>query len=751
MKQIGYIDKPGNMIPDGGKEEHIKWAQKYSDYMAWSAYWNYSYEQDVLPVLYALGQIPLTEFEHITSMHVGEDKEGNRMELPAVIGKFNYVLSHVQKMIARALSADNKFIASVADEDSIIDKLHTLAEKVTDEITRYVRQQTGISQQVGGPLEKGDDVQPVDIEKIMNTKFTTEQADSEIAVTKGLAALMNNKNQFLLHKLIHQILFNYLCNGKCAGELCIIKGNPDINPIPSAQLIYNKDLNSPFLQHGNYAGYWCFLTSQEINQHCPNLTKAQLKEIDERIKAFAIGQIDGWERMPEWQQWWFQKAGNDVWGNWSQDRMIVFFNYFRGIKMQKCIITPNLLDEDNPFKTWIEEGDETQPNEEEGEYFSEEAREVIWRDIKIGDLFHVKTEEMEGHDNLPIVGFIDFVPSAVQMLMSPQRLLTEVVYTMERLMSQIKGNVMTIDQADSDNNPNNLYYLYAHSIWMTDSSKEEPYMGSQPGGQGHIKVTDMGGSSGFADLFRMFAMLKQMILELIGSNETAVGMVKSEQTVGATQNSMLQAQLSQQATFDKWFTVYEMFGQGLADMLKSAYAGKEKDLIIMGLDGMDYYKIKKGDLDPNNKHIVTVSNSVKSDETKAMIMGMAKQLLPIAEDPQMALGLIKMANAGSSAEALQTFEKMTVELRKHQEKLREMEAQQQNAVMAAKQKLAETEGSNLDKELAVKMQIATAHEIAETERVRLKLTHDADKQEIAHDLSIKEKIFEDSLGNQKNV
>ena len=748
---MGYINKPGNIIPEDPKEREA-WAHQTSDFMARSAFWCYNYEQDVLPILYALGNIPLSEFEHITSMHVGEGKDGEKLELPAVIGKFNYILSHVQKMVSRALSADNKFIASIADEESIISKLNDIAEKAADDLTRYVRQQAKISQQAGGPIEKGDDVQPVDIEKVMNTKFTTEQADSEIAITKGLAALMSNKDMFLLHKLIHQVLFNYLCNGKCAGELCIRKGNPDINPIPSSQLIYNKDLNSPFLQHGNRAGYWCMLTSNEILQHCPGLDKAQIKEIDERLKSFAAGTWTAWEQMPEWQKWWFQKAGNDVWGNYSPDRLMVFFNYFRGIKMQKAIVTPNLLDKDNPFVDWIEDGDDRQPNEEEGEYFSEEPRpDIVWRDIKIADLFHYKTEEMEGHENLPIIGFVDFVPSSVQMLMSPQRLLTEVIYTMERLMAQVKGNIIVIDQADSDNNPNNFYNMMAHGIMTVDSSKEEPYMGSQPGGSGGIKMRDMGMSSAFGDLFRMVGMLKQMILELIGSNETAVGMVKSEQTVGATQNSMMQAQLSQQATFDKWFLVYEMFGQGLADMLKAAYAGREKDLIIMGLDGMEYYKIKKGDLDPSNKHIISVNNSVKSDQRMAMIMDMAKQFLSVADDPMMALGIIKMANSVSSTEALQTFEKMTVQLRQHQDKIREGEAQQQQGAMAAKQKLEETKSSNLDKEIASKERIAAAHEIAETERTNMKLKHEQDKQEITHDLGIKEKIFENVLGIKEKV
>ena len=745
----GYLVKPGNMIPDGDKEQKENWAHQMSDYMARSAYWCYNYEQDILPVLYALGQIPLSEFDHITSLHVGEDKNGQRLELPAVIGKFNYILAHVQKMIARALSADNKFVASVSDEEGIIDKLDTMAEKAADELTRYIRQQAQLAQKAGTPIERGDDVQPVDIEKVMNMKFTTELADSEIAVTKGLAALMSDKDLFLLHKLIHQVLFNYLCNGKCAGEMCIRRGNPDINPIPSAQLIYSKDLNSPFLQHGNYGGYWCMLTSNEILAHCPGLTKQQIKVIDERLKSFGANTWDGYDNLPEWQKWWFQKSGSDVWGNMCQDRMAVFFNYFRGIKMQKAIVRPNLLDKDNPFVEWIEDGDERQPNEEEGEYFSEEPRpDIIWKDVKIGDLFHYKTEEMEGHENLPIIGFIDFVPSPVQMLMSPQRLLTEVIYTMERLMAQIKGNIMIIDEADSDNNPNDLYNMLAHGIMRINSSKEEPNTGSQAGGGG-VRTKDMGGSSGFADLFRMFTMLQQMILQLIGSNETAVGMVKSEQTVGATQNSMMQAQLSQQATFDKWFTVYEMFGQGLADMLKSAWAGNEKNIILNGLGGMDYYKIKKGDLDPSNKHKITINNSVKSDERMAMILGMAKQLLPIAEDPQMALGLIKIADAGSSTEALQILEKMTVELRKYQEKMKANEASQQQAMMVSKQKLAETEASNLDKELASKEKIAAQHEIAETERTAMKLKHEQDKQEVEHDLGIKEKLFDEVLGSQQ--
>jgi len=289
----------------------------------------------------------------------------------------------------------------------------------------------------------------------------------------------------------------------------------------------------------------------------------------------------------------------------------------------------------------------------------------------------------------------------------------------------------------------NLASMFGYGIGYYDSSKEgviQNYGGQQ--NNNIPRSTDMAASAGMGDIMRLFMMLKGIMQDLVGSSDAAEGKIKSDQTVGATKNSTIQSQLSMQATFDKWFTTLEMFGQALCDELKTAWSGQEKHLTIMGLKGTEYFKIKPEDFDPDTKHIIRIGNSVRSDEIRQMVIGMAEKILPIAKEPEMALTIIKLVESHSGAEAVQIFTKGVDALNKLKEQAEQSGQAQAGQAQAAAKEIEQMKDIREDKALASKERIAAAHEIAETERANIKIGHEEDKQEIAHDLLVKQKILD---------
>ena len=751
MTETGAVlYKPSNVVPETAAARQA-WMESWNNYMAWSAYRCFIYERDTLPILYAQGNIPQSETEHITEMftQTGNQKGDLTPVLPAVMGDYNYILTFVNKMLARALSNDIVFNASVADETAIVDKLDEVSHKIADQLTRLVRQQSGIHQQIGTPLVKGDDVEKVDVEKIKDMSFASELVDSEIAVNKAMAWLMGDKSLFLQHKLIHQILYNYACTGKMAGEVYVREGKPDIIPIPSAQLVYDLYSYSPFVHMGDMAGHWCYATPQEIAGMCPRLTPEQLEKLEARVQGFGSNSQLNPPITPG--NMWFYNNGQTNGRTQLPYRTIVFRNYWKGIKNQRAIITPNLIDESNPHIEYIKEGDTPVLDEEKGQYFDTIPKNVVYKGTRVTDLYHYELEEMEGRTELPIIGFVDNVPSPVQTMMHVQRMIAEAMYVSERLMGQIKGNIIWLDKANPDDTLENLASMFGYGIGYYDSSKEGVIQNF--GGQQNNNIprqTDMAASAGLGDIMRYMMMLKGIMQDLVGSSDAAEGKIKSDQTVGATKNSTIQSQLSMQAYFDKWFTTVEMFGQGLCDELKSAWSGQEKQLLIMGLKGAEYFKIKPEDFSPDTKHIIRIGNSVRSDEIRQMVIGMAQQILPIAKDPDMALTIIKLVESHSGAEAVQIFTKGVEAMNK----LKAQSEQAGNAAagqaQAAAKEIEQMKDAREDKKLLNEKEIALA-KIASQELIEAnKLTHDGDKQEIEHDLEVKKKIFDELLGNQEN-
>jgi len=742
IEQGAVLYKPSNVVPEN-EAARKQWMEDWNNYMAWSAYRCFTYERDVLPIMYAHGNIPESETSHITDMFTktGEQAGGLTPVLPAVMGDYNYIITLINKQLARALSNDIVFNGSVADETAIADKLEEVSKRIADQLTRVVRQQAGIHKQLGTPIVKGDDVEHVDMEKLKHMNFASELVDSEIAVNKAMAWLMGDKSLFLQHKLVHQILFTFLCTAKMAGEVYVREGKPDIIPIPSGQLIYDLYSYSPFVQMGDLAGHWSYCTPQEIAAACPRLTKKQIDELEARVQGFGNNAtlnppiVSGAA--------WFYNSGQQNGKGALPYKTALFRNYWKAIKMERAVITPNLIDESKPHIEYIKDGEEPVLDEELGQYFETVPRNVVYQGTRVTDLFHYECQEMPGRTELPIVGFVDTSPSLVRIMMHCQRMMSECMYVVERLMGQIKGNIIWLDKANPDDMMENLASIFGYGIGYHDSSKEgviQNYGGQQ--NNNIPRSTDMAASAGMGDIMRLFMMLKGIMQDLVGSSDAAEGKIKSDQTVGATKNSTIQSQLSMQATFDKWFTTLEMFGQALCDELKTAWSGQEKHLTIMGLKGTEYFKIKPEDFDPDTKHIIRIGNSVRSDEIRQMVIGMAEKILPIAKEPEMALTIIKLVESHSGAEAVQIFTKGVDALNKLKEQAEQSGQAQAGQAQAAAKEIEQMKDIREDKALASKERIAAAHEIAETERANIKIGHEEDKQEIAHDLLVKQKILD---------
>lgn len=764
---------PSNIVPDNEADKK-RWMQQWVDAICFHSYYCFNYGRDVLNFQYARGEVPSTEFDHIVNMFKKEgamSKGGYKKVLPAKVRNFNKIAVILNRGTSTALTNGLRFTVRVSNQDAIEQKLDDLSDKAAEKLTRMARQGANVAQQVGVPIVKGDNIERDDIEQVRKMNYDSEALESEVVINKCLQWLLANQQMNYTYKFIHQCFYNYRVTRKMAVEVLIQNGNPDFISIQPQQLIYDLNWHSPFVHQGTVAGHWFYSTPQEIRSLCPNMSKEEFDEVDKRCRTFGAGYAP-----PIGEEWWYQ-AGQKATGGMAAtpNKCIVFKIYWKGLQSKRAKVTPNPIDEDNPHVHFL--NGERRPNEDKkewkarvendnycdpdkGEYITEKETEVLFECTRIANCSYQNMREVPDQyidpnapslRELPIIGVVDPNPCVTDLVVPTMNLMIQLYFTLERLAGQAEGKQIVVDKANIDQNEDFFYNRKAFNVIYIDSSKEgdaQLFSNQKGGGQIPTEI-DSGMSTAVNDILRLITFLNQEMNAIIGSSDAAQGEIKSDQTGIATRNATQQAQLSMMPYFDIWYTWVGMVMQSLEKRIKSAWAGSEKAFMIAGAKGMEYFKLPDTEWH-NNTHDIYMENSVRSDQAIQMMTQFAEKLLPISEDPMLALSIMKMTRSSSSAEAEEIFTKGVAAMNKVKAEAADQGNKKEVALAQAAQHLEDTKLQRTREELASNERIAEM-KIASTESIEAaKITHKEDEQDIAHDQSVKAKIVDSILTNQNN-
>lgn len=637
---------PSNVVP-AKKAAQEQWKRDWVEAMRRYSYLCFSPE-DSENFRYAQGRVFETEFNHVTQLYF---QPNSKKVLPSKIRQVNAISHILNRIIGKVDAMDLKFSATAINEDAVNAKLDKLATDVTERITRHTRQQAGVAELVGQPMEEGDDV-PESIDDILGINPTNFHEENEINVSLGLKYLLTKKRGHLKYKLNHQVFYNYLCTRKMAFDNYVQNGDPDGRSIDPRYLIYDLESGSPFIQDGRFCGYYFPCTPQQIIDMCPEMSSTDLDKLDAMSKLFANGRLTGVTSA-----YWYADT----------DTNMYFLNcwkmYWKAVKWTKCVIEENPLDKDNPYIFYVD--DKTEPDLRKGQKVEYRPINTWFECIRVGeDIFYQPREipnqqrpmDEPSEAKAPIDGIIDNLPCVVELLKPLQALRIECFYSLERLIGQAKGKVLIVDEATEEDGQDNLYNMMAFNVYKVNSAKE----GDQQLGVNNFmqpKEIDMGLSTAVNDLMRFVAFLDQQMALITGINEPAQGIIKSDTGLGVMQAAQESAQLTLEPYYNVFYTVAEQILQSQCNLMKQAWGGRKKIGYILGDHAKTFFS-----LDPTkdwqlDDYGIFIENGVSSQKQKELVLKMASQLLPIAKEPKMALSIIKMFNAASGAEAEQIFEK----------------------------------------------------------------------------------------------
>lgn len=735
---------PSDIVPSNPAEEK-KWAQQYADAIIQYGHACFN-KKDNENFKYAQGNIPLSEFDHITKLYANPDNKRFNKVLPAKIRQVNAIAHMLNRIMGKVDAEDITFTASVVNEDAVSHKLEELSDDLAEKLARLARQTSDVSTLLGRDLIEGDSAMEVDIEELEKANLTTWQQENEIQVSKALQYLMKKKTNYLKYKFCHQGLYGYMCTGKMAFDTLIDLDEPNAQHIDPRFLIWDRSNNSPFIQHGRFAGYYYNGTPTEILDRCPTLEKSEVEYLDEISSGFKSGTLKG-----ESPEYYIDDEVNMI-------HMNCYKLYWKALKRVRIKTTPNRFDEDNPHVHFV--SDEEVIDEAAGETEEFRYMTVLYECEKLGGKIYYQCREMPGQfipndtpfeRELPIAGIIDENPCILDLVKPLQNLRVQCFYAIERLVGQAKGKILIVDEAIEENSQQNLYNMMAFSVYKVNTAKEGD-MQMYNGQSGYLapKEVDMGLSAAVTDLMRMVAFIDQNMFMITGINEPSQGIVKSDQGLGVTQNALEAAQLTLQPYYSVYYTVVEMVLQNLCNLMRPAWSGVEKTAYFLGDKGFEFFALKPDSNWHLDQYGIFVENSVGGNQTKKLMMDMASQLLPISKDPEMALAILKMFNSKSAAEAEAIFTAGVKALQKLKERSEQMALEQQNAAVQANAAVGQEKNSIEHEKNMIVLAKTELEQKGETLRKKMELEGSLEEQSVDYQNLMNTKIVDKLLQTQNS-
>lgn len=690
---------------------------------------------------YANAMVGEGEFTHITDLYAGDFGKA----LPAYIRQVNQIPAIINRIVGEADATGLKYSVSVINTEAVNEKMDRFANEAAAKLTKYARQQGGVSKILGAPVDPQDEwsLENEDFEKM---SFNNYQTDEEVMVKRGLDYLMRKPDLAIKYKFSHQGLRNYITTGKMAFEVCADVSDPNIVPIDSRDLFYILNSNSPFIQHGMGAGRYFAATPQELINMMPEMAADEV----EKLRTLALnyqGGMMGGELIS--QNGCFQvRMRNKV-----QYLYLHCWRFkFMATKRVRVKVIENKYDLDNPHLKYVDDKDNDPNASYEYRYVEEQ-----WEGYRYGNNNWYQLRPVPGQHlvgdyvdkkTLDIVGLVDPNPSLAQLAQPFESLRIQVFYAIERLMAQVQGKIMVVDEANESDNADNAYNMKVYSIYRYNSAKEGDQQLVGVNGAKNLnkpEVLDLGLSNAINDLLRFVAFLDQNIAQITGINGARKGEIKSDTGLGQMEQSSAASAMTTQPYFTAYYTVVGMVLEKLCEVMQRCWAGKDIVKYFLGEQGMELLNLMKETEWELSRYGVFIENGARDEIVKQKIENLAMQLMPIAAEPNLALALVKMMNTDSAKEAERVFEKGI-------EAMNKLKAQQDKNAGAAQQAQAallkeQEDNKNLREKIKAMAaeNVAKINKEAKLEDTEMRLEHKANEQTVKKSDKIDEMLAQHEI------
>ncbi len=671
------------------------------------------------------GNLDPKKYEYITDMY--------GITSPVRFVNYPMIMPKLDLLAGELVSQPLQYYVNVINKNAIRRKNEKKIQVATETVLRPIRRE--IEKALGSEIpdeDVGMEV-PKDVEEYQQMKFRDH---IEEMVHVGLKYCIQKWD---LKQVFKRGFYDMGITAKEFYRTNIKNGDPHAERVDPRSVIYDPDSDKENLKDSLYGGIDNYYTVNEVLDLKGHLlTPTQVIEI---------------EKLARMKSNWYDEY-NSVYDNYiyqdSQNvKVRVTELQWKSIQTIKYRVVPNRY---VPGEFYYKKVKDTYKKKKNETVVTRNMTEVR-KATKIGHEmlvdwgkreYDIRYEENYANTDLDFHGVIKnnfngMTLSIVDSLKNISEMYDVVMYHINLAMARSGGKAMVYDVSQKPKNMplEDVIYHAKNSGLIVINSKME---GNQLNTFNQFQNVDFTLSTSVAQLINLKMLLEDTADKLTGISAARAGVTKSGDLVGVTERNVMQSTLITAPLFDLHYKVVGDVLNGMANLMRVAWAEEDRMANIFGDMGMQTFKIDKSvALD---EYGIFIENSGKDVQKKQEMFALMQNFANSGNvDP---LTMIKAVNADSAVEVEKIMKTglESVQAISNQLEERQVAAQEASNEIDAQKVQVPLEVAKLKSQ--TDLQIAQMKEQANSTRQGTQLEHDEDSQEIQNNADLDKIMLTDS-------
>lgn len=562
-----------NLYPEKESSKTFEWASTIVQNISYYAQQNINFNVERYKTFQNYnvvnGIYDVSQFKYFT--------EPFGMATPATWRNFDLIRAKYEKIVGDYLDQPLAYGAHITNREGVERKVEmsakVAAEIVTAPHTKMIHQATGVD--TTDPSVAGMSPQSQLAALTMSKKDLIEEF-----AENALDYLINRYN---IDKQYVAALWDMIICSKAFTYTEIINGDPITIRVDPRAIIYDLDcLENNTLDNSAWQAHERYLTVSEILQEYRNfLTKDQVERIKEMTLEFITSLIKDYPLYTSYYKMTYNTVRiRVIHAVWCSEKSVDFFK------------TENEYDPENPIlrevtDEWKEKNKKFYKKGKEDGSIISMAGDDWWEGTMIGQDLSAKCRRVPNQprsqnwggamSKSPYNGVvhnpIDGITMSLTDRLVPWQTMWNIIwYNVDFLLARTNGKVLQYDisqRPDSLTNAQVITLAKNYGITFIDSRKES--VRSNQFNQ--FSTADMSNTPDVLSLINAATQIETIIDSTIGLNRGWSGDTKASDTLGNTQNNVIQANSTLRPLYQSHATVVEQSLNQMADLFK--YAGWE--------------------------------------------------------------------------------------------------------------------------------------------------------------------------------
>lgn len=666
------------------------------------------YDKDVRNYRLYNGDLEYDDYSYVTEQY--------NMPSPATMANYPITRNKIDLLCNEDLSRPLDKSVFAINMDAALRKEQFKVSLIANSLLAEINSE--VENEFGMELEMDNKEYPIpdDIDLFMRYQYKEVIEES---IHDGLDYLTQ---KYQLKHLFKEGLRDMLVTAKQFYKVYIKDGDPYVRRVDPRTFVYDKSIESDFLDRAQWCGEERWLNINEvIDEFRDQLDADDIKELEEMRQA-TNDYLDRWNGIFNWVEIDESKTV----------KVRVVSAEWKSIKALRFKVSENKYNPERPFRKAV--GDNYKKRK--GETIETKYVDDIWEGTQIGGKIlvncqrrpnQVRSVDDAGTTDLSYVGVIfnhttGKPTSLVDILSHIQMLYNIVMYHIELALARSGGKAVVYDVSQMPTEigmdmQEVMYHLKNDGIIPINSREE----GGETASFNQFQQVDFTLSNSVQQLINLKLMLEQTAGQISGVSPQREGAVEQYEYVGNVQRAVTQSSISTGGWFYSHNEVKKKVFDKLANLMKMSWAGGKKAAYVLGDAG---YKMLNVLPDVAlNDYGIFLGDAGKDDALKQSVQQMSQAALQSGSITL--LDALKVLKADTMTEAQHVLEQGIDAMKEQQMQQQEQAMQQQQA--AAESQQAQSQAEMQMKQMEIDGRIKVAQINAEARVVAQEVASDANR------------------------